>query len=270
VEIRGGEGGDAVAIPAPGAFDVAFAWGRAAADLLEEPGLDVRADRLPAWDTVYGLWLASDRRWTNDPAFRRWLRDLLDRERMARHLFGEHAEPAFGLSPVGPGVSGRSGRRPFSQGSSPRLTLAFDEADPHAASLAARLKAVLLPHGVDLRVAAHPAGGLSRALAETGFHGVVLAHRPLADEPLLALVETLWPLRTMFGEETTGLLRATRIADPDRRQRRAEEVEAGLIADARLIPLVRLHAWRLRAADVERVDTGSRGRVRLDRARWSR
>jgi hypothetical protein len=271
VEVLGGpEGGERV-VPAAGGYDLALAWGPAAATLLEAGGAHELARRLPGWDTVYALWLVADRRWTNDPVFRRWLRDLLDRERMARYLFGHEAEPALALSPVdAPDPAGAPGARPFAAGSSPRLTFVFDEEDPHAASLALRLKAVLRSRGVDLRPVAHSRGGLTRALEDREVHGAVVAHRPLVDEPLLALLETLWPLRRPFADEAGTLLRSTRIADPERRRRRARDIEADLVGDARLIPLVRLRAWLLHGPELTGIETGGRGVLRLDRATWAR
>jgi hypothetical protein len=260
---------DDLAASATGAFDLAFSWGRAAGRLLAGRDERLRLQRIPRWDTVYALWLVADRRWTNDPSFRRWVSTGLDRESMASYLYGEQAEAAYGLTDQD-GETPETVRRPFSAASSPRLTLVFDEADAHAANLAARVKAVLEQENVDLRLEPCAGGDVRRALDEGRSQMVLLAHRPRVDDPVLAMLDTLWPLRAAAFEETRRLVRATRIGDPARRRERAAEIEAAMLGDARLVPLVRLHAWLARNTALSRVEVGARGVVRLDRAEWVR
>lgn len=267
VAIRSGSGDDDVPPSAIGSFDVAFLWGRAAERLLAGRDERVQLQRIPRWDTVYALWLVADRRWTNDPSFRRWVRNRLDRESMASYLYGEQAEAAYGLTDRG-GATSETVRRPFSAASSPRLTLVFDEADAHAANLAARVKAVLEQANVDLRLEPHARADLRRALDEGRSQMALVAHRPPVNDPVLSLLDTLWPLRAVAREETRRLIRATRIGDPTRRRERAAEIEAAMLEDARLVPLVRLHAWLARDTALSRVEVGAHGVVQLDRTEW--
>ena len=258
---------DVASLFATDAFDLAFLWGRAAERLLAGRDERMRMQRIPRWDTVYALWLVADRRWTNDPSFRRWLSTRLDRESMASYLYGEQAEAAYGLPDRG-GETPEAVRRPFSAASSPRLALVFDEADTHAANLAARVKAVLEQASVALRLEPCARTDLQRALDEGRSQMVLLAHRPPLNDPVLALLDTLWPFRAAALEETRRLVRATRIGDPARRRERAAEIEAAMLGDARLVPLVRLHAWLARKTALSRVEVGAHGVVRLDRAEW--
>ena len=141
--------------------------------------------------------------------------------------------------------------------------MSFDGDDPHARSIAARIKAVLEREraGVRLELVGHERDGSQLTL--------VTHHPPVAD-PLLALLDTLWPLRGMANDEIRRLLRATQIDDSDRRAQRASEIEGRLIEDARLVPLIRLHAWLAQRSDLSGVDTGRYGVLRLERAEWVR
>jgi hypothetical protein len=263
---RGSED-DVISPTAADAFDVAFVWGRTAERLLAGRGERMRMQRIPRWDTVYALWLVTDRRWTNDPTFRQWLSSRLDRESMASYLYGEQAAAAYGLTNPG-GKTPETVRRPFSASSAPRLALVFDEADPHAANLAARVKAVLEQESVELRLEPCARTDLRRSLEEGRSQMALLAHRPPVSDPVLALLDTLWPFRAAALEETRRLERATRISDPARRRERAAEIEAAMLGDAHLVPLVRLHGWLAHNAALSRVEVGAQGIVRLDRAEW--
>lgn len=269
IVLRCGSDDDVVSMTATDAFDLAFVWGRVVERLLADGGERIRMQRIPRWDTVYALWLVADRRWTNDPSFRRWLSAAVDRESMARYLYGEHAEAAYGLMDGG-GETPGTVRRPLSATSVPRLGLVFDESDRHAANLAARVKAVLEQEHVELRLEPCGRGDLRKALEEGRSQLALLEHHPPVSDPVLALLDTLWPLRAAAVEETRRLLRATRISDPARRRERAAEIEAMMLGDARLVPLVRLHGWLARKADLVGVDVGAHGVVRLDRAEWVR
>ena len=49
-----------------------------------------------------------------------------------------------------------------------------------------------------------------------------------------------------------------------------EAAEQTLVAEGRLLPVVRLFAWLATAPDLEGVRAGAYGILQLDRARWSR
>jgi hypothetical protein len=269
IEVVDGSEGDAASLPETNGFDLAILSGRAAERLRARGDARIRLQRLPRWDAVYALWLNAQARWTNDPSFRRWLSGALDRESMARYLFGEQAEATYGLTGVGKATPAAA-RRPFSRTSSPRLALAFDRDDRNAASIAARVKAVLEQEGVVLQLVPGPVVHLRRSLEEGGAQMAIVAHRPPTGDPVLALLDTLWPLRATALEASERLERATRIEDADRRRERAAEVEAELIERGRLVPLVRLRAWLARHADLSGVESGAYGVLRFERAEWIR
>jgi hypothetical protein len=247
-----------------GEIDLAVVYGRTAQEI--PPRSPLRKRRLEAWDKVYALWVDPQARWVNDPVFRRWIAARIDRESMARYLFGEQAQATGGL--LDREVHARSPvvGRPFSSTSSPRLSLSFDARDPHAASIAARVKAVLERESPNLRLELVDDAGRPR----DGSQLVLLGHHPPVSDPLLSLLDTLWPLRGMAAEDIRRLLRATRIDDDVRRRARALEIERRLIEDARLLPLVRLHAWLVDRSGLSGVDVGRYGVLRLENAEWVR
>ena len=246
-------------------FDLAVVYGRDAERERALASVSPRThlDRIPLWDATYALWIDGAGRWTGDPAFRRWLAAVLAEDALAAasFAFGEHAEPARGLightePPATPT------RRPFSTTSSPRLDLAYDASDPRAEELAARLQAALAVAGADVRLVVR--GASDRPALR------LLAHRPALTDPVLALLETLWPLGEQAADQIQSLDHLAALADENLRRRRAEELEAAWCSDARLVPLVRVHAWLVRDARLGRVRVGSFGVLRLERAVWSR
>ena len=242
-------------------FDLAVVYGRAAGRLLEHDDGALRVERIPRWDVSYALWLNPDARWTNDPSFRRWLSAVIDRDSTARYLFGEQAQAATSLI-GGSGVEHQAGKRPFSATSSPRLILSYEDLDRNAASLAARVKAVLERSGVAVRLVTGP--------VDQRWSIVLVAHRPQVADPLLGLLGTLWPLGESAQEEIVRLDRATRIPHDGRRRERALAIEQSWLTDARMIPLVRVHAWLARHSRLSGVQVGAFGILRLDRAEWRR
>ena len=241
-------------------FDLAVVYGRAAGRLLERDDDTRHVERLPAWDVTYALWLNPETRWINDPTFRRWLSAVIDRDSTARYLFGEQAQAVYSLI-GGSGVEHQTDKRPFSRTSSPRLVLSYQSADRHAATLAARVKAVLERSGVSVRLVTGP--------VDERWSMVLIAHRPQVSDPLLGLLGTLWPLGSA-REQVLRLDRATRIPQVERRRERALAIERSWLADARMVPLVRVHAWLARNSRLTGVQVGAFGVLRLDRAEWSR
>ncbi len=80
----------------------------------------------------------------------------------------------------------------------------------------------------------------------------------------------MWPLGEAAAEAFQRLDRASRISAERRRHERAALVEDSLLADARLIPLVCLHAWLVQHNDLTGVSAGRYGILRLERAEWVR
>jgi hypothetical protein len=117
--------------PGTGAADVEVVYGK------PQPPDGMVAVRVPSWDRFWHLEVDSVARWVNDPNFRRWLAARIDRDGMARVLFGPGAEPIRSGSPD-------TGPRPVSAGARPRLQLVRDAGDPTAGRIASRLRADLL------------------------------------------------------------------------------------------------------------------------------
>ncbi len=265
------EASDPSAPFAPDDVDLAVLYGRAAGELLAGRPPSLRTRRIPAWDRTYAVWLEAGARWTNDPGFRRWVGSALDREAMASYLFGGTAEAAqaLGVPGVAPVASASRGRRPFHDASRPELGLSYEGDDPSAASIARRIKAVLDPQGVVVRL--EPRGAAAeRALASREDQLSLVTHRALTADPLLGLIDTLWPLGRRAAPELGRLETASRLADPGQRRELAGAIEATLVDSGRLVPLVRLHAWLATRPELGRVETGSYGVLHLDRARWRR
>jgi len=262
---------EAAALISRGEVDLAIVYGVTADTLLRAAAEQVRLERIAGWDKVYALWLDPSSRWVNDPRFRRWLAGSIDRDAMVRFVFGGRGEPAFRLLAGGnktaPGPT--TAPPPIAPSSSPRLALTFDGEDPHARSIAARIKAVLEQDGLALDL--EPRSGEERRgwLADR-FQMALVAHHPPVADPVLALQHTLWPLGEAAAEAFRRLDRASRISPERRRHDRAALVEDSLLADARLIPLVRLHAWLVRHNDLTGVSAGRYGILRLERVEWVR
>jgi len=253
----------AVTLLSSGRVDLAVVYGREAGEAADDDTL--RRRRLEAWDTVYALWVDTRGRWVNAPEFRRWIATRVDRESMTRYLFGEQGTPSTSLIGEKPPPVSTAVDRPFSATSSPRLSLSFDGADPHAASIAARVKAVLERESPNLHVVLVDAPGSS-----AGSQLRLLAHHPPVDDALLSLLDSLWFLRGVATDEIRRLLRATQIVDAGRRRESAARLERRLIEDGRLVPLVRLHAWLISRRDLTGVDAAAYGVLRLEHAEWER
>jgi len=252
-----------------GAVDLAVVSGRDAGSLLDAPDAALRVERVAQWDTVYALWFGARARWVNDPRFRAWVASAVDRDAMLRFLFDGRGEPAFRLTPGGGPEWIEPPSRPFSAGSAPRLELIFDSADTEATSVASRLKAVLEQEGLSIRL--EPASGdrLREATAEEGFQLALVAHHPPVRDPVLALQHTLWTLGNPMVEAWESLERAAWWEDDERRTSAALFAEDTLLRQARLVPLVRVHAWLVAREGLEGVVAGPWGVLQLERARWA-
>ncbi len=241
--------------------DLAIVYGREIARLrvADLEGFDL--EPLAGWDRTYALWLDPQARWINDPPFRKWLAAQLDRVGLARLLFGEEAIASAGLlsgGPSKPEVPVAS--RPFDSRSIPRLALGFDPEDPYAARIAARLKARLREIGIELTLPQDSPGRSSRA-------GLVLfAHHPPVGDPVLGLQHTLRSVTEVDGnaEDAWRFLRlGAEQSNVTDRLALARQAEQKLLADGRLIPLVRLPAWVVRNANGRAVSFGPYGVLRF-------
>jgi hypothetical protein len=249
-----------------GEADLAVLDGQAAGALLERGSGDVRIEPLTGWDSVYFLWLDPSGRWTADPTFRRWLAGRIDRPSMLSVLFDDRGEVALSLTRDGGQAPPRQpvARPPFARSSAPRLSLAHDRADTRAASIAARLRESLKIDGVELSVRPRD----HTELFDTGTSLILLAHRPSLSDPILALLDSLWRLGGETEPEIARLERASRLAGPEARRDAARQAERALMAEARLVPLVRLQSWLARSPSLVGVDVGPPGVIDLRAAWW--
>ncbi len=259
-----------------GQLDLALVYGREAARIRDDRrAMHNTMTRFPPWDRTYALWLnpGPGRRWTRDPEFRAWLRRQIDRESMARFVFAGEAEPAEGLWYVKSAATESRWRVPA--GIRPRVTLSLDESDPTASAVAARVKAEIEGHGVDIDLERLPADTLRRRLVSGQTHAALLVHRPMGRDPIVAMKETLAPIGAPVADALDMLDDGT--DEPERIGREIFAANAELLAlegeghgRNRLIPMVRVHAWLFAAAGLHDVTTGEPPRLTLERAWWSR
>jgi len=252
------------------AVDLALVSSRAAGALLDAPESPVRLTRAPLWDTVYALRLSDRARWVNDPRFRAWLASAIDRPAMLRFLFDGRGEPAFRLSGAGGAEWSVPDSRPFAASSSPRLRLSYSPEDAHAVSIASRLKAGLEQQGLEILLEPIGAGGLRQALDAGDLQMALVAHRPPVEDPVLALLHTLWNAGLSRDAAWELLEQASWWPPGESRRSAAVYAEDTLLRDARVVPLVRLSVWLAADPELDGVSVGPWGILTLDRARWKR
>lgn len=229
-----------------GEAELGVVAGRDAFDLLARPEPGLHLLRAESLDRVYFLWLSPRGRWINDPRFRAWIAGTVDRGAMLRYLFGGRGSPAWRLlgdEPRGAAWDSPE-RRPLARGSRARLELHLDRKDPYAGEMARRLAAELEQHSVAVVPLPVSREELQRALSHDEPVAALLFHRPGGRDPLLGLTETLWRLP---HESVRDALReaqlAASLADGHARLEAAARAEDAVLADARVVPLLRLHAW---------------------------
>jgi MarR-like DNA-binding transcriptional regulator SgrR of sgrS sRNA len=251
--------------------DIGLLFGRQANSLLRDPHEPLGLERTPQGDRVYFLWLDPARRWTNDPRFRRWLAGTVDREAMLRYLFDGRGEAVFQLlgEEYGGPVWEPWDTPPFSRPSRPRIVLVHDGTDPFASDIASRVRAALELAG--LRVELRPRGGDgSPGFREQDVAARLLLHRPRSADPLAGLTESLAGLPGVTGEVEEALRRGAEEASAEARLAAARRAEASLLREARLVPLVRLHAWLAVNRSLRDAKVGAGGTLSLRQAWWSR
>ena len=251
---------------------LAVTFGPTADSLIDDPVPDLRLERLPAWDRTYFMWMNPDERWVNDPVFRRWVAGTIDRDEMVAYLFDDRGKRAFSLSYDGSTVPVYPLRadRPLSPMTEPRLRMIYDATDPYSETVAHRVRAVLETQQVELSLVPMERDALREALRAGDVEIALLAHRPGSEDPVLALEGTVWWLGEGAADARALLVEASGI---DSRQvaaraegaRKAEEL---LLADARVIPLIRLHAWLAYRASLAGLDPGADGEFRLEETWW--
>jgi len=214
--------------------------------------------RAPGWDRTYALSCDPTARWTNDPNFRRWFAETIDRIDLVEHLFQGVAAPAFSLL-----ADDERARwapplvRPYGSTTRPVLDLGFDPHDVHARAIAARLKAAFAIEGMELRLVEGDQGdtpGLT-----------LVAHQQWQDDAFES-VESLVPVG---ADGARWYLRQAEAADGDSRRSLVGLAEDAMLMEARLIPLLRLEAWLAMSPRLRGVDTGWSGDLTLERIWWA-
>lgn len=259
------DGGGIAASFDAGRVDLAVVYGREAG-ALDTAGAGARLARLPEWDRTYALWFNIRARWVNDPYFRRWLAGRIDREGMLRYLFEERGSTAFRLVTDGadrPAWVPRD-ERPFAASSSPRLAISFIRRDRQASDIAARLKAAFESEGLRVDLTARSADDLRQDLTAGRYQVALVSHDSTLSDPVLALTQTLDRLGPGAESALALLEAAARIAPAGRRASGAREAETPLLADARLVPLLRLEAWLATVGTPGGFETGGFGVLRID------
>ena len=245
-----------------GEIDLVPVFGRNAARLHAVDPAQVRLLRAPGWDRTYLFLCDSDARWTNDPNFRRWLAESVDRVDLIGGLFDGHGIPAWTVQSRAAGpVWQPPVRQPFSSTSHPVLQLQYDPNDRAASSIASRMKALFAAEGVDLQLTA--GGDVERAEL------TLVAHQRWSADPVVALEPFLAAVGTA-GQEAGPYLEQARSASGAARERFATLAEDALLIDALVVPLVRLDAWIALAPALDGVQPGLTGELALGSVWWNR
>jgi ABC-type transport system substrate-binding protein len=256
VEFLTPEGIQPVELLVLGEADLALVHGRQVSRVRAAAGHTLV--RAPGWDRTYALLCDPQARWTNDPNFRRWFAETIDRVDLVEYLFQGLAAPAFSLlsGPGGPRWAPPL-MRPYGPTSRPLLDLGFDPGDANALAIAARLKAAFALEGMELRLVEQ--GGRDRPEL------TLIAYQRWGDDAL----ESLTGLIPDGAEGARSYLRQAEAADGESRSSLVALAEDAVLMDARLIPLLRLDAWLALAPGLRGVETGWSGDLALEKIWWS-
>jgi MarR-like DNA-binding transcriptional regulator SgrR of sgrS sRNA len=154
--------------------------------------------------------------------------------------------------------------------SEPRLQVVYDAADPYARTVGQRVRAVLDTHKVELSLVPMERGALRQALRKGEVDVALLAHQTVSEDPVLALESTVWWLGEGAADGWNDLSEAAAV-DPGQTAARAQaawEAERLLLADARVVPLIRLHAWLAYRSSLAGLDPGPEGEFRMEEVWW--
>ena len=243
-----------------GEVDLAVVYGTQVTRLQDGDPTRRRVLRAPGWDRVYLIRCDGGARWTNDPNFRRWLAESIDRVDLVTHLFDGFGSPAWSLSKPSREPSWAPPlHRPFGPTSRPVLTLAYDAADREARAIASRLKASFATRGLELRL--EPGGDPAEL--------TLIGRQRRSDDSLAFLM----PLLEILGEAADGARHYFDQAAAVRGESRdalAALGEDAMLVDARLVPVLRLDAWIALAPELRGIEPGWTGQLGLDRAWWQR
>jgi ABC-type transport system substrate-binding protein len=240
----------------------------------EDDRRSIELRRLPAWDRIYYLWMNPTKRWLNDPRFRRWIAEAVDRKKMLDLLFDGEGTEVYSLFEGGPSERAYEllkGGRPLSDLSTPRLELAYDLDDDSALTIARRYQAILESLDVELVLKAMRHDELRKALSVGELQLAILSHHPATPDPLLAALGTFWWFEPDADDSRYALMDAASEISPDQtdlRLRAALQVEGKLLADIRLVPLVKLHAFLARKPRLSGVAARVDGVLGLEEAWW--
>ena len=245
-----------------GEIDLTPVYGRNVARLHGVDPAQVRLLRASGWDRTYLIHCDARTRWTNDPNFRRWFAETVDRVDLVSGLFDGYGAPAWTVQSrtAGP-VWKPPVRHPFSSTSHPVLRLKYDPNDRPAGSIASRMKARFAAEGVDLRLI----GGDDVDRPEL----TLVAHQRWSADPVVALA----PLVSAAGSAGKGAryyLEQAQSAAAAARESLASLAEDALLIDALVVPLVRLEAWVAVSPALEGVQPGLAGELALEKAWWNR
>jgi len=251
------------------AADAAIVYGRSAGRLLEAPSATVTATHWPTADRGYFLFLnPGSGFFATSPAIRRLLTRALDRDAMLRYLFDGRGETLTSLFPGGPALEPFVPSPP-SGGSRSRVPLTFDRDDPLAQSVAARIKAAWQEIGIVAELDGLDASTLGERIAKGQYAATIGLRQAGSRDPILSLWETLAGLGPLATQTAPGLAQGALDPDPVARLACAQRVEAALIEEGYLLPLVRLDAYLATRTRLVGVEPFQAGLLRLDDA-WLR
>ncbi len=255
-----------------GEADAAVVYGSAVEPFVAGARPDLVAERSPAWDRVYALWLNPASTALRDDTLRARVTRAIDREATALSLFGTRATPASSL--LGP-TARAVGRIAVPGGSSdrvrPEVGLLYRPDDAAAGSIAARIRAELLQLRWNVRLEqAADETEYFRRLDGGEFEMTLFVHADTTPDALLALGLTLSRLGSSAADALAEVARATLEPDPAVRDAEAARIESSLIEQCTLMPLVRVQAWLVHDVRLAGLHANPWLQLTLEQMRWTR
>jgi len=257
-----------------GELDLAVTYGRDAESLASGANRPLDMTRLPGQDRIYYLWLNPASRWTNDPTFRRWLAGTIDRAAMLDYLFAGRGQALVSFLdqtlavPFWEPVA----RRPLSRETVPRIQLLYEQADPRAQRIAARITAGLTSEDVEVTPRASSTANLRAALRDdrNSINAALLLVGGSTGDGVLTLLEAISDLGPASDGIRLHLEQASRLTEPGDRQAAAQAAEDILLSGATLVPLIRLEAWLATDPALSGVEIGPHDLLLFHKAGWVR